>query len=256
MVTSATPHRVTAGSASPSWPAASGRIAFTLSTRSSYSTAWSSFTTFCAQISISLTTYNLQHLLAFMTDLRLTLNLAPSSIRNYLLGIQHQFLLRSPPFNPGGPPESLASSSPSRQPISSESPVSQPSACGTMTSLKSPEITFSYSSGLQNRQLHQDQEVPQPGPRSRPQPSPRTTLQHDNIQLNNSLSCLLQSAHGFMENTLIPSTHSSYSTAWSSFTHFCELKKKRISHTSFNLQHLLAFITHPGPSLRLAPSSI
>ncbi|MGH0157107.1 UNVERIFIED_CONTAM: hypothetical protein FKN15_032860 [Acipenser sinensis] len=127
-----------------------------------------------------------------------------------------------PPFNPGGPSESLASSSPSRQPISSESPVSQPSACGTLTSLKSPEITFSYSSGLQNRQLHQDPEVPQPCPRSRPQTSSRTTLQQNNIQLNNSLSVLLQSARGFMENALAPSTRSSYSTAWSSFTHFCE----------------------------------
>ncbi|MGH0171551.1 UNVERIFIED_CONTAM: hypothetical protein FKN15_061839 [Acipenser sinensis] len=40
--------------------------------------------TFFAQNRISLTSYNLQHLLAFITDLRLSLNLAPSSIRNDL----------------------------------------------------------------------------------------------------------------------------------------------------------------------------
>ncbi|MGH0152169.1 UNVERIFIED_CONTAM: hypothetical protein FKN15_033100 [Acipenser sinensis] len=77
-------HQTPHSPASPSPPAASGRITFTPSTRSSYSTAWSSFTTFCAQISISLTTFNLQHLLAFMTDLRLSLNLASSSSRNSL----------------------------------------------------------------------------------------------------------------------------------------------------------------------------
>ncbi|RXM32375.1 hypothetical protein EOD39_6184 [Acipenser ruthenus] len=110
---------------------------------------YSSFTSFCAQNRISLTTYNLQHLLAFITDLRLSLNLAPSSIRNYLSGIQHPFRLQSPspppaPFNPRGPSENLASSFPSRQPISSESPVSQPSACGALTSLKSPEIILLF----------------------------------------------------------------------------------------------------------------
>ncbi|RXM95228.1 hypothetical protein EOD39_17113 [Acipenser ruthenus] len=66
--------------------------AFAPSTRSSYSTTWSSFT----HNRISLTTYNLQHLLAFITYLRLSLNLAPSSIKNYLSGIQHQFCLQYP----------------------------------------------------------------------------------------------------------------------------------------------------------------
>ncbi|MGH0117687.1 UNVERIFIED_CONTAM: hypothetical protein FKN15_036867 [Acipenser sinensis] len=104
------------------------------------------------------------------------------------------------------------------------------------------------------KQIIEDPEVPQPGPRSRPQPSPRSTLQQDNIHLNNSISGLLQSARGFMENALAPSTHSSYSTAWSSFTQFCE--QNRISYTSYNLQLLLAFIAHLRLSLRLAPSSI
>ncbi|MGH0191659.1 UNVERIFIED_CONTAM: hypothetical protein FKN15_068504 [Acipenser sinensis] len=87
-------HKTPHSPASSSQPAASGRIAFAPSTRSSHSTVWSSFTTFCAQIRISLTTYNLQHLLTFITYLRLSLNLAPSSIRNYLSGIQHQFRLQ------------------------------------------------------------------------------------------------------------------------------------------------------------------
>ncbi|MGH0183811.1 UNVERIFIED_CONTAM: hypothetical protein FKN15_013171 [Acipenser sinensis] len=76
----------------------------------------------------------------------LTWPLPPSGILSQVSSISSS---SSPPtpFNPEGPPETLASSSSSRLPISLESPVSQPSACGTLTSLKSPEITSS---------IHQD----------------------------------------------------------------------------------------------------
>ncbi|MGH0139541.1 UNVERIFIED_CONTAM: hypothetical protein FKN15_005459 [Acipenser sinensis] len=101
------------------------------STRSSYSTAWSSFTNFCEQNRISYTSYNLQLLLAFIAHLRLSLRLAPSSIRCYLAGIQYQFRLQSIPspllssvpeirLTLRGMEKSLPPSSPSRQPISTD----------------------------------------------------------------------------------------------------------------------------------------
>ncbi|MGH0160067.1 UNVERIFIED_CONTAM: hypothetical protein FKN15_053966 [Acipenser sinensis] len=101
------------------------------STRSSYSTAWSSFTNFCEQNRISYTSYNLQLLLAFIAHLRLSLRLAPSSITCYLAGIQYQFRLQSIPspllssvpeirLTFRGMEKSLPPSSPSRQPISTD----------------------------------------------------------------------------------------------------------------------------------------
>ncbi|MGH0128372.1 UNVERIFIED_CONTAM: hypothetical protein FKN15_000825 [Acipenser sinensis] len=100
-------------------------------TRSSYSTAWSSFTNFCEQNRISYTSYNLQLLLAFIAHLRLSLRLAPFSIRCYLAGIQYQFRLQSIPspllssvpeirLTLRGMEKSLPPSSPSRQPISTD----------------------------------------------------------------------------------------------------------------------------------------
>ncbi|MGH0154667.1 UNVERIFIED_CONTAM: hypothetical protein FKN15_048037 [Acipenser sinensis] len=101
------------------------------STRSSYSTAWSSFTNFCEQNQISYTSYNLQLLLAFIAHLRLSLRLAPSSIKMLPAGIQYQFRLQSIPspllssvpeirLTLRGMEKSLPPSSPLRQPISTD----------------------------------------------------------------------------------------------------------------------------------------
>ncbi|MGH0179492.1 UNVERIFIED_CONTAM: hypothetical protein FKN15_001741, partial [Acipenser sinensis] len=61
-------------------------------------------------------------------------------------------------------------------------------------------------------------EVPRPNSRSRSQPAAGAFVQPANIQLNSTLSDLLQSSRCFMESALAPSTRSAYSTAWSSFT--------------------------------------
>ncbi|MGH0178108.1 UNVERIFIED_CONTAM: hypothetical protein FKN15_076393 [Acipenser sinensis] len=83
-------------------------------------------------------------------------------------------------------------------------------------------------------------EVPQPNSRSRSQHAAGAFVQPANIQLNSTLSGLLQSARCFMESALAPSTRSAYSIAWSSFTTF--YAQNRISHsissTSWPLSHI------------------
>ncbi|MGH0133258.1 UNVERIFIED_CONTAM: hypothetical protein FKN15_059330 [Acipenser sinensis] len=70
-------------------------VALAPSSRSSYSSAWSTNSTFCAQNQISPTIFNQVHLLAFVAFLRDTLKPAPSTIRTHISGIQYQYCLMS-----------------------------------------------------------------------------------------------------------------------------------------------------------------
>ncbi|RXM98572.1 hypothetical protein EOD39_12968 [Acipenser ruthenus] len=62
---------------------------------STRSASCSTFLLFSNQNRISYSVFNLDHFLAFITYLQVSLNLLPSSIRSYVSGIQHQFHLLS-----------------------------------------------------------------------------------------------------------------------------------------------------------------
>lgn len=65
------------------------------STRSSYSTGWACYVTFCLQSRINPTPFNQDWIMAFIVHAKDSLHLAPATIRLYLSGIQHQFRLMS-----------------------------------------------------------------------------------------------------------------------------------------------------------------
>ncbi|MGH0173045.1 UNVERIFIED_CONTAM: hypothetical protein FKN15_064170 [Acipenser sinensis] len=67
------------------------------STRSSYTTGWATFSTFCAQNRISPTPFNENWIIAFIVHAQDTLHLSPTSIKTYISWIQFYFRSMSIP---------------------------------------------------------------------------------------------------------------------------------------------------------------
>ncbi|MGH0142198.1 UNVERIFIED_CONTAM: hypothetical protein FKN15_003971 [Acipenser sinensis] len=64
-------------------------------TRSSYTTGWSTFSTFCTQNHIHPIPFNQDCIVAFIVH-AIDLHLAPSTIKSYISGIQYSYRLRFP----------------------------------------------------------------------------------------------------------------------------------------------------------------